>query len=127
MNVFVVQAIINGWKSRTVITSEVTIPKDVFKWDRVDYENCGWNSKVINDIFNWVIAKEFRRISHFELTIEAWDILQVTHEGTTTVKIAKFQRLPTTFEILRIEDDEIFNQFYFKVSDIVNSNFNLGE
>ena len=45
-----------------------------------------------------------------------------------------FYRLPTrasafdyNFETLRMEDDETFDQFYFKLSDIVNSSFNLGE
>ena len=36
--------------------------------------------------------------------INTWDILQVTHEGATTIKIAKFQRLTTAFEVLRMED-----------------------
>ena len=35
--------------------------------------------------------------------------------------------MTTTFEILRIEDDKNFDQFYFKLCDIVNSTFNLGE
>ena len=35
--------------------------------------------------------------------------------------------MTTNFETLRIEDDETFDQFYFKLSDIVNSSFNLGE
>ena len=35
--------------------------------------------------------------------------------------------MTTAFETLRMEDDENFDQFYFKLSDIVNSSFNLGE
>ncbi|GFS32266.1 regulator of chromosome condensation (RCC1) family with FYVE zinc finger domain-containing protein [Actinidia rufa] len=53
------QAVINGWKPPTVITSEKIIPKDVSEWDRIDYENCGWNSKSINAIFNGVTTEEF--------------------------------------------------------------------
>ena len=105
----------------------MTIPKVVSEWDRVDYENCGWNSKAINAIFNGVTAEEFRIISQCKLAKEAWDILQVTHEGMTTIKIAKLQRLTTAFETLRMEDNETFDQFFFKLSDIVNSSFNLGE
>ena len=103
------QKVINDQKPPIVLTSEVTIQNDIYVWDRVDYENCGWNSKAINAIFNGVTTEEFRRISHCELAKEAWDILQVTHEGTTTVKIIK-----PTFEIQRIEDGETFDQFYLK-------------
>ena len=52
------KAVINVQKSTTLIIGEVTIRKDVSKWDRVDYENCGWNSKAINAIFNRVITEE---------------------------------------------------------------------
>ena len=41
----------------TVITGEVTIPKDISEWDKVDNEKCEWNSKVINVIFD-ELAKE---------------------------------------------------------------------
>ena len=106
---------------------EKSIPKDLLDWDKVDFDNCGWNSKAINAIFNSVITEEFCRISHCEIAKEACDILQVTHEGTSIVKIAKLQHLTNAFETLRMEDDETFDQFYFKLSDIVNSSFNLGE
>ena len=33
---------------------EVTIPRDVSEWDRVDYENSRWSNKAINAIFNGV-------------------------------------------------------------------------
>ena len=88
-------AVINGWTPPTVITGEVTVLKPISAWDRVDYDNCGWNNKVMNAIYNGVTAEEFRRISNCEIAKEAQDILQITHEGTTTVKIAKLQRLTT--------------------------------
>ena len=65
------QVFINGWKPPTVITGEVTIPKDVSVWDIIDYENYGWNNKVINDIFHGVTTEEFSRISHCKLIDEA--------------------------------------------------------
>ena len=66
-------------------------------------------------------------MSHCELAKEGKDLLQVTHEDTTIVKIVKLQRLTTAFETLRVENDKMFDHFYFKLSDIVNSSFNLGE
>ena len=34
-------------------------------------------------------------------------------------------RLTTSFEEIKIEEDESFNEFYAKLKDIVNSTFNL--
>lgn len=56
-----------------------------------------------------------------------WDILKTIHEGTTTVKIFKIQKLSKDFEKVNMEDDESFNHFYGKLKDIVNTLFNLGE
>ena len=53
--------------------------------------------------------------------------LQTTYEGTKAVKGSKFQRLTTSFEEIKIEEDESFDEFYAKLKDIVNSVFNLGE
>ena len=39
----------------------------------------------------------------------------------------KLQRLTSSFEKIRIEKDETFDEFYAKLKDIVNSTFNLGE
>ena len=49
-----------------------------------------------------------------------------TYEGTKAVKDSKFQRLTTSFEEIKIEEDESFDEFYVKLKDIVNSAFNLG-
>ena len=62
-----------------------------------------------------------------ETTKEAWIILQTTYEGTKPVKDSKLQRLTTSFEEIKMEEDESFNKFYVKLKNIVNSVFNLGE
>ena len=40
---------------------------------------------------------------------------------------SKFQRLTTSFEEIKMEEDESFDEFYAKLKDIVNSTFNFGE
>ena len=39
----------------------------------------------------------------------------------------QFQRLTSSFEEIRMEEDETFDEFHAKLKDIVNSTFNLGE
>ena len=58
---------------------------------------------------------------------EAWTILETTYEGTKAVKTVKLQRLTSSFEEIRMEEDETLDEFYAKLKDIVNSAFNLGE
>ena len=47
--------------------------------------------------------------------------------GTKAVKDSKFQRLTTSFEEIKMEEDESFHEFYAKLKNIVNSAFNLRE
>ena len=67
------------------------------------------------------------KISSIETAKEAWTILQTTYESTTVVEDSKLQRLITSFEEIKMEEDESFDEFYAKLKDIVNSTFNLGK
>ena len=71
--------------------------------------------------------EEFKRISSTEVAYEAWTIFETTYEGTKAVKAVKLQRLTSSFEEIRMEENETFDEFYAKLVDIVNSAFNLGE
>ena len=81
----------------------------------------------LNSLFSAVTNEEFKKISSTETTKQAWTILQTTYEGTKAIKDSKFQRLTTSFEEIKMEKDESFDEFYAKLKDIVNSAFNLGE
>ena len=70
--------------------------------------------------------EEFKKISSTEVAKEAWTILETTYEGTKAVKTMRLQRLTSSFEEIRIEEGETFDEFYAKLKDIVNSTFNLG-
>ena len=47
------------------------------------------------------------------------------HEGTKAIKINKLQQLTSKFESIRMFDDELFDELYAKLNDIVN--YNSGE
>ena len=81
----------------------------------------------MNALFSAVTNEEFKKISSTEIAKEAWTILQKTYEGTKAIKDLKLQRLTTSFEEIKMEEDESFDEFYAKLKDIVNSAFNLGE
>ena len=81
----------------------------------------------MNALFSAVTNEEFKKISFTETAKEAWTILQTTYEGTKAIKDSKLQRLTTSFEEIKMEEDESFDEFYAKLKDIVNSAFNLRE
>ena len=116
----VCQAMEIGW------TKPTEVPAD---WDDAKIKAANFNSKVLNALFSMVTNEEFKKISSTKTAKEAWTILQTTYEGTKTVKDSKFQRLTTSFEEIKMEEDESFDEFYAKLKDIVNLNFafNLGE
>ena len=96
-------------------------------WDDAKIKVANFNSKALNALFSAVTNEEFKKISSIEIGKEAWTILQTTYEGTKAVKDSKLQRLTTSFEEIKMEEDESFDEFYAKLKDIVNSTFNLGE
>ena len=96
-------------------------------WDEAKIKAANFNSRDLNALFCGVTNEEFKKISSTEVAKEAWTILETTYEGTKAVKIVKLQRLTSSFEEIRMEEDETFDEFYAKLRDIVNSAFNLGE
>ena len=105
-----------------------TKPKETSAdWDDGKIKATNFNSRALNALFSAVTNEEFKKISSTKTAKEAWTILQTTYEGTKAVKDSKLQRLTTSFEEIKMEEDESFDEFYAKLKDIVNSAFNLGE
>ena len=96
-------------------------------WDDDKIKATNFNSRALNALFIAVTNKEFKKISSIESAKEAWTILQNTYKGTKAVKDSKFQRLTTSYEEIRMDDNKKFDKFYAKLKDIMNSTFNLGE
>ena len=96
-------------------------------WDEAKSKAANFNSRALNALLSAVTNEEFKKISSTETAKEAWTILQTAYEGTKAVKDSKFQRLTTSFEEIKMEEDESFDEFYATLKDIVNSAFNLGK
>ena len=96
-------------------------------WDETTIIAANFNNRVLNALFCGATNEEFKKISSTEVAKEAWTILETTYEGTKAVKTVKVQRLTSSFEEIRMEEDETFGEFYAKLKDIMNSAFNLGE
>ena len=112
------QAVEIGW----------TKPKEALAdWDDAKIKAANFNSREMNNLFSAIANEEFKKISSIETAKEVWTILQTTYEGTKAVKDSKLQRLTTSFEEIKMEEDKSFNELYAKLKDIVNLAINLGE
>ena len=58
-----------------------------------------------NALFSVVTNEEFKKISSTKSANEARITLQNTYDGTKAIKDSKFQRLNTSFEEIRIDDN----------------------
>jgi hypothetical protein len=85
------------------------------------------NDKALHAIYTSLCPEEFRRISRCVIAKEAWETLEITHEGSQIVKASKIQMLVSKFEEIRMEEEETFDEFYSKLSTIRNSTINLGK
>ncbi|KAI8557466.1 hypothetical protein RHMOL_Rhmol04G0013100 [Rhododendron molle] len=79
------------------------------------------NNRALDILFGAVDVIEHRKLANCEIAKEAWDILVTCHEGTYVVKQSKLQRLTIEFKMIRMEEEETFNQFYSKLISIVNN------
>ncbi|XP_020412405.1 uncharacterized protein LOC18789919 [Prunus persica] len=106
---------------------ETTILKAREEWTTAEVTHSTNNQKGLNALFTAVSSDQFEYISCCDTSKEAWDILQVTHEGTDTVKGAKLQMHTLQFETLMMDENETFSEFYAKLCVIVNDCSSLGE
>ena len=84
-------------------------PKEVpVDWDEAIIIVANFNSRALNALFCGVTNEEFKKISFTEVAKEAWTILETTYEGTKAIKTVKLQRLTSSFEEIRMEEDETF-------------------
>ena len=103
-------------------------PKEALvDWDDATIIVANFNSRALNALFYRVTNEEFKKISSTKVAKEAQTILETIYEGTKAAKTVKFQKLTSSFEEKRMEEDKTFDEFYAKLMDIMNSTFNLGE
>ena len=89
-----------------VVEISWTKPKEALvDWDEAKIKAANFNSRALNALFSAVTNVEFKKISSTETVKEAWTILQTTYEGTKAVKDSKLQRLTTSFEEIKMEED----------------------
>ncbi|XP_058189275.1 uncharacterized protein LOC131306863 [Rhododendron vialii] len=105
-------SVVNGYTEPISTVDGKNVRKPYESWTNGDHQNETYNSCALNAIFGCVSLPEFQPI---------------THEGNSQLRQQKLQSIITEFEMIRMKDNEMFGEFYAKLSEVVNSSFNLGE
>ncbi|KAK8947090.1 hypothetical protein KSP39_PZI007438 [Platanthera zijinensis] len=111
----------------TTIVGSVTMEKPNDKWDEIDKLRCKNNAKAMNALFCVLDRTEFNRVCACETAYDIWNLLKVTHEGTSQVKDSKLFQLESEFEKFKMEVDEDVDSMYTRFSKIVNDSKILGK
>ena len=75
-------SILEGYKIPTEETEGGIVQKPRNKWSTQEKRDSNMNSKALNAIFCGVDDLNFRYIQNYKIAKEAWDKLEVAHEGT---------------------------------------------
>ncbi|XP_010501655.2 PREDICTED: uncharacterized protein LOC104778950 [Camelina sativa] len=121
-------AVEEGWEppyEKTEAGDKITKPKA--HWTVEEKNLSKYNARALNAIFGAIDDDEFKHVQGCESAKDAWDILQKTHEGNSSVKRTRLDQLASQFEVLRMDPEESISQFSAKLSVIANEAKNLGK
>ncbi|VFQ84446.1 unnamed protein product [Cuscuta campestris] len=111
-----------GWSEPRKYSEYLTTStiKPFEEYSRTEAIAAEYNEKALNAIFGAVDSTQYKLISNCNNAKEAWDVLEVTHEGDEEVKTAKYQILLTQYENLCMDEKEKITAFHGRVRDIAN-------
>ncbi|KAI5343047.1 hypothetical protein L3X38_010923 [Prunus dulcis] len=79
---------------------EITVLKTREEWTNAEVTLSNNNKKGLYALFTAICSDQFEYIYGYYTSKEAWDILQVIHEGTDTVKGVKLQMHTLQFKTI---------------------------
>lgn len=96
-------------------------------WSKDKDDKALGNDKALVAISDGVDKNMFRLINLYIEAKEAWEVLNIAHEGTSMVRMSRLQLLTTKFENLRVLEDESMFEFNICLHYIANNYFSLAE
>ncbi|GKV13570.1 hypothetical protein SLEP1_g24565 [Rubroshorea leprosula] len=109
------------------IVGKREVPKEEIEWNDEDLEKIMINNKAISMLQCALNPTEYHRVSGCDTAKEMWDMLEVTHEGTSQVKDSKINRLIYMYELFKMKPEETIQDMYTRLNDIVTNLKALGK
>ncbi|XP_061360887.1 uncharacterized protein LOC133304840 [Gastrolobium bilobum] len=95
------------------------VPKNVKEFSEEEIKEANWNAKAKNLITNALGRDEYFRIASCKTAKEMWDVLEITHEGTSEVKVSKILGLTREFELFEMNDGETIQSMQKRFTHII--------
>jgi len=121
------ESIENGLFVPQVKKDYVLVDKPSSEWTKAESKKVKYYWLAKNIITSALRCDEFLKISQCSSAKEMWDILEVTHEGTTNVKRARKHALIQEYELFRMQKGESICDVHKRFSHIVNHLMSLGK
>jgi len=99
---------------------DVLVDKPSSEWTEAESKKVKFYWMAKNIITSALSCDEFFRVSQCSTAKEMWNILEVTHEGTTDVKRARKHALIQEYELFRMQKGESICDVQKRFSHIVN-------
>jgi len=120
-------AIVNDSDIPVSVVNGISVAKSFDELTDVENKRVQYDCVAKNIITSALILDEFFRVSQCSSAKEMWDILEVTHEGTTDVKQARKHVLIQEYELFRMQHGESIADVQKRFTHIVNHLIGLGK
>ena len=84
------------------------------------------NFQALNILHTYVSPEEFDKIKDAPTTKDAWDTLQVNHQGSRKVRESRIKTLEDELSLFSMKKDETIKEMYNRMKKITNQIKYLG-
>ena len=104
----------------TINSNNKTIPKPITEYEKEDFQKMEMNALAIKLLHCGLGPNEHNRIMGYETAKQIWDLLEVTHEGTSEVICSKIDLLMSKYERFVMESRENIQEMFTRFTNITN-------
>ena len=112
--------------TKTLSNNEV-VPKEISEYDREDFDKMEINAKAVKLLHCGLGPHEHNRVMGCKSAKQIWDLLEITHEGTSEVKRSKIDLLMSKYERFEMMPKETIQDMLTRFTNITNELVSLGK
>ena len=117
----------NGYQPPVTIEREIVVLKKLSEYNCDEMLAARHNFIGLNAILHAIRPHLRLYVSSCSTSKEAWDALEVVFEGNPSEMVERLQNLTLKWEDLSMAEDDLFSEFYHKLSDVVFASHSLGK
>ncbi|MQL94935.1 hypothetical protein Taro_027599 [Colocasia esculenta] len=106
---------------------DLFVTNEKAQWTDDDRKKISLNCKAKSILCCALSKKEFNRVSACKSSMEMWEKLRITYEGTDKVKETRIDILVTQYERFQMQSSESITQMFSRFTDITNGLASLGK